>query len=163
MRQGLRVRWAGKDWDRPVECVVNLSATERQAAADILRRQLEPSGPAFVARCLAAVDAATASREKTPVDEQARRTVLVSSLEDIPADLLADACRRWVQTETFRPTAAELRRKVESEMLKRRVMLDAVTAAPKPESAPPKRVTADEVDAILKRHGHTPDKLRRSA
>jgi len=126
IRQGLRVRYAPPDYERIEGCVVRLSEPEKQIALDILREQLAPSDPAHVAKCLAGVDAATAARDKAPVDEQARRVILVSALKDIPPDLIAKACRSWVETQVFRPTAAEIRALCHREWMERKAMLDAL-------------------------------------
>lgn len=142
IRQGLRLTWSA-DFERPTGCVVRLSAAERVAAIRILQQQLAPCGKGFAAQCAAKVDAVTVSREKGAVDEQARRAVMVSALEGLPADLLAKACRSWIETEKWRPTPAELRKVIERDLRQRQVMLEALVN-PKPEA--PKAIPSERAD-----------------
>lgn len=91
---------------------------EVPAALEAVEATLVPATPDQIAAALATVSFALPSR-MTDVDAEARLEVYIKALNDIPVDVLNDACMEAVKSCKFFPKVAELRQFAKPELVRR--------------------------------------------
>ena len=86
------------------------------------QRSIQPAGAELVGTMLLKLIAVHPTGERAAADLM--MDTYVENLDDLPADLLDGACTRWIQTERFFPTIAELRALAMPEFAKRKKFLE---------------------------------------
>ena len=102
----------------------------------LARQAVTPAGPEATGLILAKLALVVIVPEGN--DHKTMMSVYIEDLEDVPADVLDDACRQWRRTQKFWPTIAELLELCEPEVRERRrrlrrlAELDSVRRNPAP-------------------------------
>ena len=103
---------ADADWARAVELLTIVNT---------------PCPPGIAATAVTTLALRTKSRKEDGGDMRARTKLYAHDLQDYPADIVVETCRRWAESETFFPGWAELRDGLEWRVRKRRLMLEALS------------------------------------
>jgi len=155
----IRIEWAS-DWETPRSASHGLEGQELEQAKSILAAQLAPCGGGIAGKVLAKLKATMPGRNMTPTDIRMWSEVMLDDLAPLPADLVIEACDKWRKSERWLPTLSDLLGKMDPELTKRRLIYkalsDSVPVCPQISPSVPERVTADQVDAILAKHGAKP-------
>jgi hypothetical protein len=84
-----------------------------------------PADPDDVTKELARLKIGTIGRAMDGVDLEAWLIVVGEELEEFPADVIRDACRKWMRREKWSPSVAELRDECQRTARRRKLMLAA--------------------------------------
>lgn len=135
-----------------------MTEAERMAAFDWLEKALFPCPAQIAGKALSRLRAATKARREAAIDDAMLGDTFLDVLMEYPADAVVSACDEWRANNVFFPAEAELRKLLDEAVNERKLAWQAFRTRPRrPEAAPvppvPERVTADQVDAILAKHG----------
>jgi hypothetical protein len=100
-----------------------------ESALAIVDATMTPADAPVIATELAVLRALTKSRAEDEAIEKLAATALMSRLQDYPADVIVEACRRWTDGNTFFPSWAELKDSLDWRMRKRRRLKEALDKA----------------------------------
>lgn len=155
----IRIEWAG-DYETPRAVTHRAEGQELAEAVKIMEDRLRPAGGYIAGRAISRLLAVMASRNMTDTDRRAWAEVMIEDLAPLPADLIDAACDAWRKSEKWLPTLSDLLGQMEPELTKRRLIHKALKEPVPGHSqispSVPERVTADQVDAILAKHGVKP-------
>lgn len=141
----------------------DMTEAERNEGIAWLSQALRPCPADVAGKALARLRATTKARREASTDDAILFDTLLDVLREYPADAVISACSEWRANNVFFPAEAELRKLLDAAVAERRAALRAFQTMPescqnRAEIVPP-RVTARQVDEILRRHGHRRDKL----
>lgn len=126
-----RLHWTTTaEWERTG---VTIQSIERVPDADIasglamVLGACRPAEPRQIVEGLAKCDAVTKAKDAHQSDAKARMAIFVEDLREFPADVVADAFKRWRRMEKFAPTVAEIRERCWRGMPLRRDLRYALT------------------------------------
>lgn len=88
--------------------VMPVSATDLQAALDVVEVAMRPGREADVIKAMLRMRVVTRSREMGRADEELMWSVFAEKLAKYPADAVAAACERWLETSPFWPSVSEI-------------------------------------------------------
>lgn len=89
-----------------------ITPAERAILADLVpqyQSALVPATPEYIGKSITMLSVAFPGGKSTDAEAQARHRLYRDGLADIPADVLAEACRDAIRTCQFFPTVKELR------------------------------------------------------
>jgi hypothetical protein len=104
-----------------------VSRADLATALDLAEQSLKPSGPADCLTATARLRAVARQRPVITTDEKLAIAIYGEQLAKFPADAVALACERWVQTSPFWPAVSELLQMVERVLQPRRELALALT------------------------------------
>ena len=104
-----------------------VSRADLATALDLAERSLKPSGPADCLTATARLRAVARQRAVITSDERLALAIYAEKLARYPADAVALACERWLETSPFWPAVSELLRMVEWACQPRRELVLALT------------------------------------
>jgi hypothetical protein len=106
-----------------------LSGNDLAAALVVVEQSLKPSGPADCLQATARLRAVARMRPTITSDERLALAVYGDRLAKYPADAVALACEKWIETSPFWPGVSELLRMVEWALQPRRELVLALARA----------------------------------
>lgn len=91
-----------------------ITPAEREQLAALVpsyEAALKPAKPEYIERSIGMLAVAFPGAKVSDSEAKVRLGLYIQGLADVPGDLLANACRETIQTCTFFPTVAELRKR----------------------------------------------------
>lgn len=143
-------------YDLVVGCEVTGSISQADAAAEMVRRTLEPANARDIEGWLAELSVVVVRRQDDEFAEALRLEAYASRLRQYPADVARSAILG--KTWKFWPAWSEVEAECERLVAPRRHMLAALENPTKPaaEIAPPPRCTPESARKIMEAAGYTP-------
>lgn len=119
--------------------VVALGRVDIERAIAVVEQSLAGDGPAPCLTATARLRAVARQRPTVEADEELALAIYAEKLAKYPADAVARACEKWLETSPFWPSVSEILQACEWAMQPRRALLAKLRDALPPVTAPATR------------------------